>query len=739
MTYEEKIKFKGGHPFWWIEIEGMKHKFSSKPLDRDYYPLMVGPPSEISERYNFLEGKTECGQLIVRLLDRFDTVTAIFATGREPISALNENVDFTETIIDVTNTSGIKVGDVLYVNRETWVVTGVTANQITVNRGQYDSFPAEHSKGDLIFKHIHFIRGRRIKLYESYEGLDWTVENACLWSGIIDDLTLESSTNVWTLQAKSATVLYRRLILEEPYKVLLLTSSVSRGYGGGEALSGPDSWDDPELSQAYKYAAVYFRDMNLENVGRSYNNLNKISYLRVGDELLEVEFQEENALAIRKRGDDWGINHPFQGKWETHESNIGAYFVFPVLKDLPDTQFKVDGVKTDHPIDIMLMILLSRKGDKTNSKYDVLPEGLGLGIQSELIDIGSFEKLRDDEFKNIRLPSMVIGWEDKPIDVEKFFAEEILRLLGCVLFTNKDGKLSITYKDPAIIGEELEHLDGKSVSAFSYQTSLKNSIQKITIRYDYNWTEDKFKNTRHIISGWNKKVYIYEDNKTTWEFKGLHTHWQGVFNLWFWKAVSHIWRFEKPRLVMELTCDYGKRRLMPGQNVYYSDDWTFDDYEGKRGLEKQSFVIEERSINFADGNVGLVIVRNPKGKFAYVAPSGKVKSYDGVNLVVELYPMEFHDEENDIKFFNEGDYIQFYNRKGVELSNNPVYIKDMDIPFNKVYLSTAPSPTAPGDGDIMCYLKYSYETSDSMKRHVALADEDGYLGPMDDQAYNYLG
>jgi hypothetical protein len=86
-----------------------------------------------------------------------------------------------------------------------------------------------------------------------------------------------------------------------------------------------------------------------------------------------------------------------------------------------------DGTTTySNPIDVLLCLLLSRDGDKTNhATYDILPKGMGVGLPAAYVDVTSIESLRDTT--NLSDAKFVKFTIPESTDIKKWIEEQILR------------------------------------------------------------------------------------------------------------------------------------------------------------------------------------------------------------------------------------------------------------------------------------------------------------------------
>lgn len=93
------------------------------------------------------------------------------------------------------------------------------------------------------------------------------------------------------------------------------------------------------------------------------------------------------------------------------------------------------------PVNFLLQILTSRLGDSANGSYDVLPEGLGLGIPADMIDTASFTAIKAeyDYDTNARL---FLAFTEA-VDAKEFIENELCRPFGWYLRTGNDGRISL--------------------------------------------------------------------------------------------------------------------------------------------------------------------------------------------------------------------------------------------------------------------------------------------------------
>ena len=99
-------------------------------------------------------------------------------------------------------------------------------------------------------------------------------------------------------------------------------------------------------------------------------------------------------------------------------------------------------VEGTDPITLLLQFLLSDKGDGANqATYDVLKEGIGLGIPADQVNITSFTDVQAeyDWDPNVR----VFFVFPEPVESKKFLEDELLKPFGLGLMTANDGRITL--------------------------------------------------------------------------------------------------------------------------------------------------------------------------------------------------------------------------------------------------------------------------------------------------------
>jgi hypothetical protein len=168
--------------------------------------------------------------------------------------------------------------------------------------------------------------------------------------------------------------------------------------------------------------------------------------------------------------------------------------------------FLVTVVTSVNPIDFLLQAILSKNGDLLNEPtYDVLPYGPGL--DSTLVDIASFEQIRDDVFPT-ELHSYLIYNQDSLL---KFLEDGPLTATNTRMVTN-NGMISLTLLDQIDLNEEMPIIDeGTIIGTPTWGLTADKIVNVYNVFYDYNVATDKYE-TKEVFKDLDS-IALYGEKK----------------------------------------------------------------------------------------------------------------------------------------------------------------------------------------------------------------------------------
>lgn len=168
--------------------------------------------------------------------------------------------------------------------------------------------------------------------------------------------------------------------------------------------------------------------------------------------------------------------------------------------------FLVTIVTPVNPIDFLLQTILSKNGDLVNEgTYDVLPYGPGL--DSTLIDIASFEQIRDDVFSTEEHSYFIYNQNS----LLKFLEEGPLKSTNTRLVTN-NGMISLTLLDQINLDEEMPIIDENTiVGTPTWGLTADKIVNVYNVFYDYNLATKKYE-TKEVFKDLDS-IALYGEKK----------------------------------------------------------------------------------------------------------------------------------------------------------------------------------------------------------------------------------
>jgi hypothetical protein len=152
-----------------------------------------------------------------------------------------------------------------------------------------------------------------------------------------------------------------------------------------------------------------------------------------------------------------------------------------------------------NPLDIYMQILMSKKGDKTNGPYDVLPYGQGCGIDQKYIDVKGIEAQRDRFVPNLTMCFEVKSSSDGE-DAQDFTESEVLKVLLAFPLIKNDGRLSVKKCTLPFATDITAHFsDDNIVGIPTFDLSIESNklfFNEVDFLYDYDPVSDEYTSER---------------------------------------------------------------------------------------------------------------------------------------------------------------------------------------------------------------------------------------------------
>jgi hypothetical protein len=414
-------------------------------------------------------------------------------------------------------------------------------------------------------------------------------------------------------------------------------------------------------------------------------------------------------------------------------------------------------------IDVMLQLMMSSGTPGATGIYDTLPEGWGLGFTSSLVNLSSFEQLRDKIFSSTRANFIL----HEPTSFKEWAEENVCKFLQVFFYQDNDGKIAINY-----LYTESEARDADEASALVAIDSSKQEaeplpgwsagqepVTKVLCDYNKHPVDDEWFSEMTInfglawryFEGFGRTVRVkcgilYTPELNVIRVNPRDPHIPELVG----RLINPMWArhslFPVPRI--RLRSPYWARILVPGQLVKFTQANIPNLRTGTRGMTGEYFQVMGIDPNEMDGFMDVILwqVGVHDAKFAPKCPSGAVYSYAADTPVagkstVVLYDAVYSQswQKKDVEFFVVADEVMFMDQDTyVPKAGAVPDIETIEsiAGDNIVFGNNLANP--PVQWDIMEVAPYDSATSTRKSTRVFMGDDEGLLGAADDNAFKYM-
>lgn len=392
-----------------------------------------GPSSRVKERPE--DGGVTIGALDIEILDVNETGVRALSdllsrqayvegTSSGTITTLATAINATETTVVLGSGTGLEEGDVVHISQEAILLgSKVSATFTGCTRGYQLSSPVAHEADVKVYGFKPAVFRSKAFVYKGYRGL--TLDK---W------IPAGGSVIVGERKAAGMVSLSLRATTWETYANKRKTIANLK-FGGTEVVGFHPPSTDGALLEADFNVTLKADSAILPvptGLGDGHHVMNFAGHwLAIRNVSSETEAAGETTVSL-----DVG-----RGLSNTSLPSAGIP-ASPVTFGWTNVDFTSVPTVGQDPIEFLLQLLLSKKGDGVNhATYDVLKEGIGLGIPADQVDIASFEAVQAeyDYDDNAR----VFFVFDQPVEAKEFIEKELCRPFGWYLFTRNDGRIAL--------------------------------------------------------------------------------------------------------------------------------------------------------------------------------------------------------------------------------------------------------------------------------------------------------
>ncbi len=730
----------------WIEVEGLPWAyglvdraagwFAARSADQQRLGVagvLLALPRGAEQESRPLDGDSSVGQFQALLqLDDAGTVLPLIANAarRDGMVVLSGDLDATSAVGTINFTgsaAAFPASGVLYLGRETFTYTGKGASSFTGCARGACALPGlearqAHTSGDMISAYPRFLATRRMAWYCTLDGTDAGRVN--LWTGTIRNVKMQSGLAGVELTAES---------LDGDLKVKSFTTQRTAKLGVG--LVGADGHYTPssETEPTAETARVVVTEGSTSGPWTHGSEI----IVRLGDEYLAGTVAvsgTEIAIDILGRGQfNSAVVQHVPGDDLVEVMWTGARNASGSPADQV-SQFSAG----DHPMNVALQLLLSRKGDGANGPFDTLPEGWGLGIDASRVDAAGTEALRRTWF-----PASRHLWVYEEPFIAKDVLTELLRPHGCYPAASLGDMLTIRRLSPPLLDTPPRAIDATGIVAVpTWEANTNKVIGRVIWRCDYDPVADDFRQTYkgEMVGPYQEAQEFYAGRWGTLEIdaKGQFTGNDSGANFFgaglstgadetslrYCEMVRD--RYARPFPAIGVECSFDYLDVEVGDLVTLTASNIPNVTSGAGDLIGAICEVVHRSIDRVRGVVQLTLLHSILGTgFRRLAPSGIVES-TGAGAITLVDGVLNDPRQAPTDGFFVGQVVVVYTP---DLKTPRGIATLTSVSATQLLMATVPAGTVAGD--VVTLHLYSAQPALEKIRHASMASTSELLNGVD--------
>lgn len=699
--------------------------YATSVTDAHWQPVLAAWPDLMSESLDVFGGLPNAlGRCTLQVLDHRDWLTQLHQPAARPLTVLAEDLDATETAVDVVDGSVIVAPRLIFVGSECMRVTAVASNTLTVTRGWAGTDAVTHTSNDRVFGALRNLLGRRM---EVRLGPAIEADEQAVGEYVVERVDWTEATNVWTVSGRS-----QMRYLDRAVPRVVQQCRVTGTEPGSRALFvEPDGSGQPGAA----VLPYHWPHNSPESIG---GEPPTSCYGVLGDEELALNPQFLRIITVPT------------GPMPTVESPmlLRRVLVPDITKPASDFQrtygptgASVSG-DTDQWADVLAQVVTSPSdaafapGDNDDANYgnwSNLPTGFGLGLPMSVFDGSSILAAVARTF-DFRVPHFRLGAERQAgPDV----LNELLRPMGASLvpiaFPGDPTRLSLQMPRAPLLDEtittEITIDDLVSVPQASYTGELQT--KSVTYSMGPDRTPITFSDADYDTLWGQRNYYVDDGQIAEIEVPGGDP---GHRSVWGARAASMLWRLHRPHVLLSLEVlgDVAWTALL-GSYVRVTLP-ELPDGIGGRGWTSVLATVLQRELSIEDGALTgtlRLLCYDPDERMGAVAPTARIASgyVSGDTFPVEENRFIAEDASlvlglpgSDATAFNVGDVVRLVDGTGASLSGTAQTITDINV--NELVLDGDFGGAASG-GDLIIWTDYVGASAAQRLGAAYAADADG--------------
>lgn len=261
-----------------------------------------------------------------------------------------------------------------------------------------------------------------------------------------------------------------------------------------------------------------------------------------------------------------------------------------------------------HPIIILLGLILSKDGDRTNTRYDYLPKGAGAGVDASRVDIEWIERVLHTYYP---LGSVVMRFTiESRFTLGDFLKKEICKPLSMYLSVDETtGKIIlIPFKPPHAIGADRHITDADMLDVPSLTPECSKIINEIKFQYDKD--DSDYQMIEMLIDAESVNDRGPGSKALEISSEGLHSDLMDVQG-YLSRTASRIFdRYARPPISMQVKTSFKYLTVSEGDIIQVSCKHLPDIFGKKPFLQDVPVEVLTRSVDWERGSISFKLLQS---------------------------------------------------------------------------------------------------------------------------------
>lgn len=457
MSLSTTLAQRTSKPFSYITIDGIgdnngQFRFSSRSPtnpsgNATYKPWLTSEPLIDQVEANPLGGIASRGQLQFSILDKQEyrndpgAITRMFGVESSPVASLSQSVSSSsQTTFYCHSVTNLSSGSFYWIGMETVKVSSVLTgnNSVVVERGKLGTTAFKHSSLSGLFSKNPRIAGRKAALNLAFDKLNPDEDQIDEW--YIEECEQSPDLMSYVFKARTQHKWFDRNIASGE----ILEGDLRNLIAGMGDFNQHNSTKPRTMAAWTNSDTLLFPRSSSRPIGYLKNEKSVVEVAFIGGSAVQaIEFHNDatgaSVFAAESKVESWQIGSIVRECLVADADLLAASFRYQAPSNETSSRSTGTWIKTDHPVDVLLIMLLSSHRTEDDlelvnytagqGNFSSLPPGWGIGVPASKIDFDSFAEVKR-RLGRVRVQNLVIH---EKLTFRKWAEQEILKPFGLIL------------------------------------------------------------------------------------------------------------------------------------------------------------------------------------------------------------------------------------------------------------------------------------------------------------------